>query len=423
MSLIQHCKAFLRRQGRLYEPVRAWRARRKELEYSRLRDHYLQTGEKVFSPPGHRERAAALWRQQRPAAPRPKKSLAEVNIFVVDKPNIVGFWFLAEFARAARVTFYNITRHQLSYAQGNREDPDWVQSFGEEDRFTSLPSLPDHNAWRAKFQENLLQAVVRAHRARPLDLVFAYGSQREFAPETLQAIRALGVPVALLWLDDRHAYAGTPGAAVPNGQKPLIGSCDVHLTNSLECVRWYMSEGAPALYFPPAVDPEVFRPGDAPKDLLVSFVGGAYGMRGNFIRKLRAAGIPVTCFGHGWEHGPVRDNAEIYARSLINLGFAGVAFSDRIFCVKGRDPEVPAAGSLYITTYNPELAWLFQIGKEIHCYHNEIDCVELMRYYLERPEEAEAVGRAGRERCLREHTWTHRLTSLLHWMGILDQEV
>jgi hypothetical protein len=141
MSLIQHCKAFLRRQGRLYEPVRAWRARRKELEYSRLRDHYLHTGEKVFSPPGHRARAAALWRQQRTAAPRPKKSLAEVNIFVVDKPNIIGFWFLAEFARAARVTVYNITRHQLRYARGNREDPDWVQSFGEEDRFTSLPSL------------------------------------------------------------------------------------------------------------------------------------------------------------------------------------------------------------------------------------------------------------------------------------------
>ena len=131
--------------------------------------------------------------------------------------------------------------------------------------------------------------------------------------------------------------------------------------------------------------------------------------------------ILVREHGRGWESGPVKDNVDIYSRSLISLGFGGVAFSERIFCVKGRDMEIPAAESLYLTTYNPELAELFHIGKEIHCYHNEIDCVELIRYYLERPEAAEAIGRAGRQRCLQEHTWSDRLKFLLQWMGVVEE--
>ena len=94
----------------------------------------------------------------------------------------------------------------------------------------------------------------------------------------------------------------------------------------------------------------------------------------------------------------------------------------RITCIKGRDFEVPACGGLYLTTYNHELASLFDIGKEILCYLNEIDCVEIVRYYLERPEEAKAIARAGYSRCLGDHTWKRRFHDLFQWMGLLSEE-
>ena len=77
------------------------------------------------------------------------------------------------------------------------------------------------------------------------------------------------------------------------------------------------------------------------------------------------------------------------------------------------------SGNLLLTLYDAELARLWCVGREILCYYNEIDCIEQIRYYLERPTEAQAIGQAARERALREHTWTHRMLDLLRWMGIL----
>ena len=78
-------------------------------------------------------------------------------------------------------------------------------------------------------------------------------------PETLNEIRHAGVPVAVLNTDDKRLYL--------ESQKPLIGAVDVHLTNSLECVRWYMAEGAAAYFFPQGVDPEICKPVPVEKDL------------------------------------------------------------------------------------------------------------------------------------------------------------
>jgi spore maturation protein CgeB len=110
----------------------------------------------------------------------------------------------------------------------------------------------------------------------------------------------------------------------------------------------------------------------------------------------------------------------MYSRSLVNLGIGGVAYSDRIGCVKGRDFEVPATGGTYLTSYDPDLAELFDIGREILCYRNEIDCVEQIRRCLEDPDWARTLGRAGRARCLRDHTWVTRLCELLRWLGVLS---
>jgi len=63
--------------------------------------------------------------------------------------------------------------------------------------------------------------------------------------------------------------------------------------------------------------------------------------------------------------------SRIYARSRINLGFGGIGHSRNLVCLKGRDFEVPMSGALYVTQHNPELALVFDIGREIVTYRDE----------------------------------------------------
>jgi hypothetical protein len=276
-------------------------------------------------------------------------------------------------------------------------------------------------AVRAEFQKVLLEAFQKGHRAHPFDLSWMSATNVFVAPETLNEIRRAGVPVAVYNMDDKHQYLENPRLGFPNGQKPLIGSVDVFLSNSIESVRWYIAEGAAAYYMLPGVDPYIFKPLPVSKELDVSFIGAAYGIRSRFIERLKQSGIRVSCFGRGWGHVVSDEEKEnIFSRSWINLGIGGVGYSNRITCVKGRDAEVPGSGNVLMTSYDAELTRMWTIGKEILCYYNDIDCVDQIRYYLDNKDVLLAIGQAARRRALREHTWTHRLTELLAWMGILE---
>ena len=81
--------------------------------------------------------------------------------------------------------------------------------------------------------------------------------------------------------------------------------------------------------------------------------------------------------------------------------------------------SIPGSGNVLLTMYDSELAKMWHIGKEILCYYNEIDSIDQIRYYLERPSELIEIGQSARKRALDEHTWTHRIKELLIWMGIL----
>ena len=70
-----------------------------------------------------------------------------------------------------------------------------------------------------------------------------------------------------------------------------------------------------------------------------------------------------------------------------------------------------------MTTYNWELALHFDIGREILCYRSVEELVELFSYYRRRPEACRAIGAAGRERCLRDHTWERRFRGVFQHLG------
>jgi len=87
--------------------------------------------------------------------------------------------------------------------------------------------------------------------------------------------------------------------------------------------------------------------------------------------------------------------------------------------VKTRDFEIlGTGGGVYLTSFNADLAQHFTIGEEILCYHTRDELIDLIRYYLARPEEAGAIAQRARARSLREHRWLHRYETLLRIAGV-----
>ena len=392
-------KGLLRRNPVAYEVVRRRRGRRQEADYLARRDGYASSAGPVFADPGYLVRSGQLLRSRWQGPRAIKEETGAVRVFAIAADDSGGPQLLETISAAFDAVLFDLAPYR------------------------SLDALRHDRSleWRPRLQRDVVAAFEAADAESPVDLTFAYASHMELEASTLEALRATGAPVVVLCLDDKHRFAEDRRLHYPNGQQPLIGSVDVHLTNSRECVRWYLGEGAPAYYMPQGINTDLYPSLDVDRDIEVSFMGQRYGARVKFLEALEKAGIRVSCFGPGWDTRVVshEEKIQIYNRSVVNLGIGAVAYSDRITCVKGRDFEVPATGGTYLTTYDPELAGLFDIGREILCYRNEVDCAEVIRYYLERPDDAREIGRAGRERCIRDHTWAARFEELLRWMGIV----
>jgi spore maturation protein CgeB len=106
-------------------------------------------------------------------------------------------------------------------------------------------------------------------------------------------------------------------------------------------------------------------------------------------------------------------------RSKVILGLGGVGWSPDLKNVKGRDFDAPCIGA-YVTSFNPDLADMFRIGEEIACYSTPDEAVEVVRDLLRNDAKRAAMARAGRARCLREHTWRQRYERVLELLGVLS---
>lgn len=109
----------------------------------------------------------------------------------------------------------------------------------------------------------------------------------------------------------------------------------------------------------------------------------------------------------------------LFSRSRINLGFSGVGHSRRLMCLKNRDFEVPMSGGLYITQNNPELALVYEIGREIQTFSSVEDCVVKVRQLLASPEKAAEIRRTGRTRALRDHSYERRWETAFKLSGLM----
>ncbi len=307
----------------------------------------------------------------------------------------------------------------------------------------------------------LLRQVRAAHEARPIDLFFSYFYDACIEPEAIDALRALGILTVNWYCNGSY-------------QLHLVSEISPHYDWCLVPEKFrlddYRALGARPIYCQEAANPSYYKPHDVTIAYDVGFVGQAYGERPGYVRRLVDAGIDVRVWGPNWRRHadppepvarrsvretlstllnrakrrearrrtrrpdvllpadmlgePLSDDEMIrsFSRARINLGFSSCGethrTAERVVQVRLRDFEVPMSGGFYLVESVPELAEFFEIGREIVCYDGPDDLVDKVRYYLAHPEERTAIARAGRARCLRDHTWQGRLQSAFQTMGL-----
>lgn len=274
---------------------------------------------------------------------------------------------------------------------------------------------------RDRMNKELLESFHAANRDSPVDVVVGYVSGYTIAPDVLREMAASGAVITNFCFDDKIEWPGEVLGGRHASTASIADVVDLNLTSDPDANTRYFAHGGLSMFHPEAADPEWYKPLDVPFEYDVSFVGAAYGWRPTLIDGLRRRGIEVACFGRGWPNGSIANEEmnALYARSRINLGCGGIGYSHKLLCLKGRDFEVPMSGAVYLTQDNPELALVFDVGREILTYRDIDDCARVIRATLQDAERADHIRRSARARCLRDHTYRARWEAVLMALGAI----
>jgi spore maturation protein CgeB len=255
---------------------------------------------------------------------------------------------------------------------------------------------------------SLNRAFLRAVEAQSPDLVFCVLMQYEIWLESIALVRAAGIPVVNWSTDDSWKYA--------RFSRLIADAFDVYATTAPEALDWYRRDGiASAFGTQWAASGELLRPPRpaAECSIPVSFVGAAYGSRPETVAGLRARGIEVACFGHGWPAGPVpaEEMQRIVRDSVVSLNFSEGSSGGRQ--MKARVFEIPALGGCLLTESAPDLDRYFRVGEEVAAFDGLEELAQAISRYVGDPAARDRLAQRGFERTRAEHTYEHRFAALL----------
>lgn len=276
-------------------------------------------------------------------------------------------------------------------------------------------------------QNKVLLDDLRAwHSEAPVDVFFYYGGGLELQRATLRAINALGIATFSMGLDDLSGLSKGKIDGEEIALAELAPDFDLCYTSTLAACEEYLLLGARPYYLPMGANPQIYRRLDLPRDIPIAFFGQKHGVRAALVRALAAKGIAVQTFGAGWSSGsvPIDRLVELINRSQIVLGHGhhspyAESLDARLTCLKARDFEIPMCGAVYLTTFDPELAFWFAIGAEVMCYRTADDLYDTIHYLLNHPQKLESIREATWRRAHREHTWEQRFAELFSVLGVL----
>jgi hypothetical protein len=211
----------------------------------------------------------------------------------------------------------------------------------------------------------------------------------------------------------------------PDFLQPL----DLILTSFPHYVDRFRAMGLASEYFRIGFDPIVLEDlGPVKRSRPCTFVGGlspAHAGRTRFLEAL-AREVEIEFFGYGAEtldpSSPIvphhrggawaLDMYRVLAESVLTVN-VHIDVAEQ-YANNMRLYEATGCGAMLVTDAKENLAELFAPGAEVVAYRNTGEAVEQIRYYLDHPDEAAVIARAGQTRTLREHTYQQRMEELLH---------
>ena len=254
-----------------------------------------------------------------------------------------------------------------------------------------------------------------------------------FRPELVLVAGVFGVPpdyYRLLYAQARRpVIAGLVGDRFPaTDSRERADRCDrLYYTDT----RFFRDAEAAGFttggrYLPLAADPELFRPGRVARQPEVLFVASRTAFRETVVRGLAA---PARIVGTDWsdlaQEGfhRVRNRkigrtrlVQLYQRHVAVLNARNEANVEH--GLNQRSFEPPACGAVVLNDDLVDLPRCFEPGREILVYRNADELNALIARLRREPEFANRVAAAGRRRVLAEHTYTHRITTILNDLNL-----
>lgn len=276
------------------------------------------------------------------------------------------------------------------------------------------------------FLQVVSQAVLAKAEAFAPDLVLAM-AQAPLSRQALKRLRRDGVPTAMWFVEDHEVFPYWKAFA------PLYDLFAVIQKGDFP--RKLAEAGQPnSLYLPLAADPAVHRPLElSPVERRkygseLSFVGAGYPNRRLAFRQL--ASFDLRIWGSDWDGESVLapflqrqgerietdEVVKIFNATDINLNLhssvrPGVLVGDGDF-VNPRTFELAACGAFQLSDRRGLLPELFREG-ELALFSDMPGLLQAIEHYRAHPDERTAVAARGRARVLAEHTYVHRMRTLL----------
>ena len=125
--------------------------------------------------------------------------------------------------------------------------------------------------------------------------------------------------------------------------------------------------------------------------------------------------------GHNYSKGNLNffKQNEVYNSAKIILSINH--FNDVELYFSDRQLVSMASGTLTLSKYIPGLEKYFENKKDLVWFNTEEEALELAKYYLDHPEEAEEIGKNGAKKVLEEHTYFCRVNELMNKINIKKQ--
>ncbi|MHB8108762.1 MAG: CgeB family protein [Syntrophorhabdaceae bacterium] len=280
-----------------------------------------------------------------------------------------------------------------------------------------------------KENDELIDTV---RREKP-DLLFIIKGDHLF-PETLRELkRNASCPIiAYIWDDPFYSYAGlfSDDFRKNNFDKgmDLYDYIFVYDTYYVEQIRkrGIVNVG----YLPLAADPNRYRNISLSEEdkgrygYDICFVGVPYPNRLEILEKLGHYNLGV--FGAGWKNyffEKGKPTPSYYKGEATGDKVLKIYLSSKIV-LNIHDPEareglntrtfdILACGASEVVDHKKNVEVHFKVGEEIVTFKDHDELIKLIGHYLENDGSLREISDKGRQRVLNEHTWLHRVNSVM----------